>query len=134
LPAAPPGPAPVFNGPAVAPNFTIERTPAHQRLGESLRVFFQRIPRSSNPIRFFKVPASKTISGRSFGSSVLLHGLFILFLVYLHHAFPPQTFVEHAQVLQPIYYTPPPIPDSAKRVPRITPAGVGGRPGNALQS
>src|SRR5450755_2447170 len=122
---------PVFDGPAVAPNFTIERIPTYQRWRDSLGIFFSRVPRSSNPIRFFNIPPKRKLSGRSVTSSVILHGSFILFLVYLHHAMPAETFAERNWPSQPIYYTPP-IPDSAKRMPRITPPGVGGRPGDAV--
>jgi Gram-negative bacterial TonB protein C-terminal len=53
-------------------------------------------------------------------------------LVYLHHVLPPEIIPAQPQVTEPIYYIPA-IPDSAKRVPRIAPTGLGGRPGNAVQ-
>ena len=113
----------------------LEKPPAYRVLWDSIRVLFTRVrvPRSSNPIRFFRIIKPGKMSARSLAGSVILHGSFILFLIYLHQAMRSETSVaEVSPPLERIYYHVP-VLDSSKAMPHIAPGGPGGRPGNAVQ-
>jgi hypothetical protein len=73
------------------------------------------------------------MAGRPLAGSLILHGSFILFLIYLHQALPLEASVdERPRTSARIFYTVP-VLDSSKVFPRIAPAGPGGRPGSASQ-
>lgn len=125
----------VFSGsktPIAAPRFLVERDPGFDGWWGSLKILLARVKLlpSEGSIHVFRTPAPKRVDGRSLGLSVLLHGSFILFLIYLHHALPVETPMERSAIAERIYYRVP-MRDSSKVPPRIAPAGPGGRPGNA---
>jgi Gram-negative bacterial TonB protein C-terminal len=134
LTRATPGPPSRFNAPRVIPGFLVEQPPIYRGWWDSLKVLFTRVtPRSGVPIRFFSFPARRSMAGRPLAASLILHGSFILFLIYLHQALPLEASVaERPPTSARIFYTVP-VLDSSKAFPRIAPAGPGGRPGNASQ-
>jgi Gram-negative bacterial TonB protein C-terminal len=114
----------------------VERVPMYRGWWDSLKVLLSRVgfPLSKNPTSFFRMPRRRRMSGRSFIGSVILHCSFILLLIYLPQVFPPEevSLPEVPQTPERIFYRIP-VLDSSKDLPRIAPAGVGGRPGNASQ-
>jgi uncharacterized membrane protein YgcG len=134
LTRATPGPPSRFKAPRAIPCFIIEHPPIYRGWWESLKVLFARVtPRSGIPVRFFSIPARQRMAGRPLAGSLILHGSFILFLIYLHQALPLEASIaERPRTSARIFYTVP-VLDSSKVFPRIAPAGPGGRPGNASQ-
>ena len=130
LTRATPGPS-RSNAPGTIPDFIIEQPPIYRGWWGSLKVLFTRVARRSGvPIRFFSFPVRRGVAGRPLAASLILHGSFILFLIYLHQALPLEASVAERPRSSPrIFYTVP-VLDSSKAFPRIAPAGPGGRAGN----
>jgi hypothetical protein len=127
--------SPRLNSPVALRRFTVEHVPVYRGWWDSLKVLFSRVsfPLAKNPISFFRVPQRRRMSGASFVGSAILHGSIILLLVYVPRAFPPEIpQPELPQTSERIFYRVP-VRDSSKELPRIAPAGAGGRPGNASQ-
>ena len=131
LPSLRSQPSAGLNPPIHIPHFTVERM--YYGWWDSLKILFARVPLSRNPVRLFRAPAWRRTTGRSLTGSLVLHGSFILFLVYLHRALPTGTPPEERPSTSERIFYRVPVLDSSKVLPRITPAGVGGRPGNAAQ-
>src|ERR1019366_432723 len=115
------------------PVFLVRREPPYVGLWTSLttlctRVKSQRYKHSISLFRSVSAARSK-ITVRSLGTSILLHCCLIGLLLYLPRVFPAQTYslVSMYPQARIIYYTVP-LPDSARALPRITPAGAAGRP------
>jgi Gram-negative bacterial TonB protein C-terminal len=134
LTRATPRPPPGANAPRTIPGFIVEQPPIYRGWWDSLKVLFTRVARRSGvPIRFFSFPVRRGVPGRPLAASLILHGSFILFLIYLHQALPLEASVaEEPRTSARIFYAVP-VLDSAKQFPRIAPAGPGGRPGNSTQ-
>ena len=124
-----------LNSTAACPRFIVERVPAYRGWWDSLKVVFSRVrfPLGKNPTSLFRVPKQRRMSGGSLVGSAILHGSFILFLIYLPRILPPEmSLTELPETSETIFYRVP-VRDPSKDLPRIAPVGLGGRPGKASQ-
>src|SRR5215470_2427674 len=99
---------------------------------DSLAVLLRRSPRSSSQVSYFLRGANLTrveFAGRPLSASFVLHGALVAILIYLPQAIPARAAqVLPAQIhVQRIYYRISPFEPA--KIPRIAPAGPGGRPG-----
>jgi hypothetical protein len=101
---------------------------------DSVTVLASRVaPRSSIPTSYFLRGANVArvrFAGRSFGASFVLHLSLLAVLIYLPQAIPAKALPLSSTQLhfEKIYYRVPPL-DPA-RMPQLSPAGPGGRPGS----
>jgi Gram-negative bacterial TonB protein C-terminal len=99
----------------------------------SLKVLFARARlsghRNSSNLLHHVTLERGTSARRPFSASLVIHIGFILLLVYLHQVMPRESFAAPVSpVSEHIYYRVP-LLDQAKVLPRVAPAGPGGRPG-----
>ena len=115
------------------PQFAVLRDRAFSSWWGSVKALFSRAKLSGygNSGNLFRhVRLERTAStGRPYSASLVIHLCFILLIVYLHQAMPRESFAAPASPLSEHIYYRVPLLDQAKLLPRVVPAGPGGRPG-----
>jgi Gram-negative bacterial TonB protein C-terminal len=115
------------------PQFLVLRDPASSSLWGSVKAIIARAKRpayrnSGNLFRHVTLERSGS-AGRSYSTSLVIHLGFILMIVYLHQAMPRESFAAPVSPLSEHIYYRVPLVEQAKLLPRVAPAGSGGRPG-----
>ena len=115
------------------PQFMVLRDRASSSLWESVKTIFARVKlpayvNSGNSFRHVTLEKTRS-SGHPFSASLVIHICFILLIVYLHQAMPRESFAAPVSPISEHIYYRVPLLDQAKVLPRVAPAGPGGRPG-----
>jgi hypothetical protein len=115
------------------PQFIVARDPASSSRWESVKALFARVKLSGyrNSGNLFRhVTLERSTSAKSpLSASLVIHLCFILFIVYLHQAMPRESFAAPVSPYAERIYYRVPLVEQAKLLPRVAPAGPGGRPG-----
>lgn len=116
------------------PRFLIKSAPGSDSWWGALKVLFSRskLTRGKDRVLLFRTPSMNRARRQSYFVSILIHAACIAALFYLHNEFPMETVQARTFVPERIYY-PLPVRDTAKTMPRLAPAGPGGRPGEGLK-
>ena len=115
--------------------FLVRREPSFLGWWRSLKVLCSRTNSHSIPNSIYLFRSTRVarfeLAGRSLTASFLLHCSMILLLLYLPQALPARasSFEARTHQREKIYFRVP-LLDSKKTLPRIAPAGPGGRPGS----
>lgn len=119
--------------PSRMPQFIVVPDPASSSLWESVKALFARVklPGYRNAGNLFRhVTLERSASPkRPFSASLAIHLCFILLIVYLHQAMPRESFAAPVSPYTERIYYRVPLVEQAKLLPRVAPAGPGGRPG-----
>ncbi|HEY6902907.1 MAG TPA: energy transducer TonB [Candidatus Acidoferrales bacterium] len=119
--------------PTRIPQFIVERDPASSSLWESVRTLFAtvKLPGYRNSGNLFRHVILERFAStkRPFSASLVIHLCFILLIVYLHQAMPRESFAAPVSPYSERIYYRVPLVEQAKLLPRVAPAGPGGRPG-----
>ncbi|HEV3482797.1 MAG TPA: energy transducer TonB [Candidatus Acidoferrales bacterium] len=119
--------------PVRTPQFIVVRDSASSSLWESVKTLFARVKlpgyrNSGNLFRHVTLERSASPK-RPFSASLVIHLCFILLIVYLHQAMPRESFAAPVSPYAERIYYRVPLVEQAKLLPRVAPAGPGGRPG-----
>lgn len=119
--------------PVRIPQFIVEPDPASSSVWESVKTIFARVklPGYRNSGKLFRhVTLERSASPkRPFSASVVIHVCWVLLIFYLHQAMPRESFAAPVSPYAERIYYRVPLVEQAKLLPRVAPAGPGGRSG-----